>query len=104
MTWLLLSIAYLALAFVCNSLLVRLPIKGNFVFKFLGCGVVFWLALAVHLLVLDGATPASLAGLLLFAFCWELNIFLFATISRSVSVGLLLHLRAGSLTSDEIQR
>jgi hypothetical protein len=104
MVWLLLSVAYLAAAVVVYAFVARLPLRGNFLFKFLGCGAVFWLALAAHELQLEGPSLSTLSGLLLFAFGWELCIFLFALVSTSVSVGLLRRLRAGSLTADEITR
>lgn len=87
--WLLLVAIYFIFAIVSYSIVARLPLTVNFVFKFLGCGGLFWIVLSAHLLALNRPMVETLAGMLLFAFGWELLIFLFAMTSTSVSVGLL---------------
>ncbi len=104
MSWLLLTLTYLVVATASYAVLVRLGIGGNFVVKFVGCGFVFWSTLALHHILLGLSGSAIVAALLVFAFVWELNIFAFALISRSVSVGILMRLRERPLTLDEIQR
>ncbi|OAI39517.1 hypothetical protein AYO40_05645 [Planctomycetaceae bacterium SCGC AG-212-D15] len=93
---------YLSGAVLVHAMLVRLPIRGNSVAKYLGAGGAAALALTVHLLLVCGPGIKTFAALALFAFVSELYIFLFTMVASSVSVRLLLTLREGSRTTTEI--
>ncbi len=85
-----------------HALLVRTRLPGNSVAKFLAAGCPLGLALAVYLLAFHGLSVGACAALAAYAFACELYIFLFTMVTSSVSVKLLLSLRAGDLSAAEI--
>jgi len=100
--WFALAVAYIIAAVLAYGVVARLPLRSNFLFKFLACGGLFWVGLAIHEVAVYGATILTLAALLLFAFVWELYIFLFAMISTSVSVGLLRRVNQAPVSAEQI--
>lgn len=101
--WLAHSVLSLVGAIVAHGLASRL-LPGNVVAKFIGVGAIIGLALAGYEFTVFGLAPESVAAVLLYAFGCELYIFLFTLVSNSVSVGLLLALRAGTMSVDELEQ
>jgi hypothetical protein len=101
--WLAVTIGMYVIALLGAATLGRLRPRGNFLTRFLLCGGVAWVVLAVVDLAAGGLSVETLASLLLFAFVWELSIFMFALVSTSVSVGLLIRLRSGPRSYAELR-
>jgi len=70
-------------------------------FLLAGCAV--GAGLAGFLLQRSGLTAESLAALSSYAFACELYIFLFSSISSSISASLLYGLRSGALSATELE-
>ena len=94
---------YFPLAVAGHALLVRLPLRGTSVSKFLLAGGLAGLGLAVHLLLTSEVSVTTFAALAAFAFASELYTFLFTMIASSVSTRLPLTLRQGNRTTAEIE-
>ena len=101
--WLAVTIGVYVVALLSAATLGRLRPKDNFLTRFLLCGGLAWVMLAILELAIGGVSVETLASLLLFAFVWELSIFMFAFVSTSVSVGLLLRLRSGPRSYTELR-
>jgi hypothetical protein len=101
--WLTFTIAFFVCALAAVAILGRFRPGGNFLARFLLCGSVGWAALAIVGFALDGPSLETIAGLVLFAFAWELSIFLFAFVTTSVSVGLLVRLKKRRHSQSELR-
>jgi hypothetical protein len=93
----LLALLYFAVAVVLHAIWCRLPPRLSVVVRFVLVGGVTGLGLLVHLLVLNGPTHHTLAGLLVFALASELYIFVFTLIISSVSAIWLRRLYRGTI-------
>ena len=93
---------YFAVAIAGHAVLCRLPLRGNFVVKFLLVGGLLGVALGAHEVLSHGLAIEAWTALLLYAFACELYIFLFTLVSSSVSASLLIMLRTGSFTQMEL--
>jgi|SRR3990172_3332658 len=85
-----------------HAALCRLPVSGNNVAKFLGVGGLAGILLSTYLISVYGLALTTWAGLFLYMFLCELYIFSFTLVHSSVSASLLIALRAGALTDQEI--
>jgi hypothetical protein len=87
------------------SLICRLPVPGNTVFKFVGAGATSGLALVLLVVAKYGLSIEFIAAISLYSVLCELYIFLFTFVGSSVSISLLLALWKQKRMSDmEIQR
>ena len=68
---------YFAVAIAGHAVLCRLPLRGNFVVKFLLVGGLLGVALGAHEVLSHGLAIEAWTALLLYAFACELYIFLF---------------------------
>lgn len=100
--WLGLTLAAFALTFAFHALLCRVPLRLDFVAKAVVVAAAIGLSLAATLIARGGLGIETVAALLLYAFLFELYVFFFTLVSTSVSVALLLKLRTGALTPNEI--
>jgi hypothetical protein len=89
-------------AVVLHAVVVRLSLRGDAVTKFVAAGGVAGVGLLALLLLLDAPALIAVAAVVAFAFTCELYIFLFTLVGQSVSVRILLELRAGELRREEI--
>jgi DNA-binding HxlR family transcriptional regulator len=96
------AVPYFVAAVAGHALLTRTALPANAVVKFLCVGGPLGLGLALHVLALHGVGLAALATLAVYAFACELYIFLFTLVGSSVSVRLLLALRAGDRSGADI--
>lgn len=87
----------------CYALLVRAPLGGSSILKFLGAGSLLGVLLGVHLWFAGGEWLPAVAALAAYAFACELYLFLFTLAGTSVSVRLLLELRGGEQTRAELE-
>ena len=95
--WLLLAVAYFAVAVGLHGLVTRLPLRVSSVARYVGVGSACGLALGAHVVALYGLTTPAITALLLFALASEVYIFLFTLTMNSISATILLTLRAGAL-------
>jgi len=93
--WLGITVVIFVLALASTAAVGRLRPSGNFLVRFVTCGGLAWATLIGIEVAIGGMSVETVAALVLFAFAWELSIFLFAFVTTSVSVGLLVRLRAG---------
>ncbi len=100
--WAIWAVVYLCVAVAVHMVVCRLPMEWNIVAKFLGVGGFLGLSLVVHEIWLYGIRIEAISALLLYACLCELYIFLFALVSSSISVSLLIRLRSGDLTLKDI--
>jgi hypothetical protein len=95
--WIVLTLVAIAAAIAAHAALSRLPGPPlNMVTRFVVPGVPIGLALGGVLLVRGSTAIEVLAGLLGYALACEVYIFVYTMISSSVTVSLLLKLRAGA--------
>jgi len=88
-------------AVALHAALLRLPLRGDSVSRFVLAGGLVGLALG-WLVLFVAPTLAGLAGLVLYLFACELYTFLFTLVGTSVSVRILLTLHDGPATADQI--
>jgi hypothetical protein len=89
------------MAVAVHAIIVRLPVKGDSVTKFVLAGGALAIVLGL-LILLQAPTLAGLAALVAYAFACELYVFLFTLVGFSVSARILLTLRDGPRTAREI--
>ena len=95
--WALASVAAFLTSILGHALLRRVAPRTGSVSAFLLAGSLVGALLACELLRQVGATVETFAGLASYAFACELYIFLFSSISSSLSAAYLYHLRSGTL-------
>ena len=93
----LLAALYFGVVLVLHAVWCRASARPSVVVKLVGIGGLAGLGLLGHLLVLEGPTYRTLAGLLVYALGCELYIFLFTLIISSVSAIWLRRLYRGSI-------
>jgi hypothetical protein len=100
--WVVLVAAYTVLAVSLHGVVRRAApdINSVVVFAIVGAGV--GIALIAHLLLLHLPASEMWAVLVLYALACELYTFLFTLVMTSVSVGLLLALRNGSIVEADL--
>jgi hypothetical protein len=102
--WIISVFACFLMAVAGHVVLNRLVLLGGFVVKYLLCGGGLGIALVAQMLWRQGVALETWAALLLYACVSELYLFVCALVTSSVSVSLLIALRRGSLTRQEIDR
>jgi hypothetical protein len=100
--WLVVVAVYTALAVSLHALLRRIAHRINSVAVFVLIGGAVGIGLVVYLVVVDLPTSELWAVLVLYALACELYTFLFTLVMTSVSAGLLLTLRTGSIIETEL--
>ena len=98
--WALASFAAFLTSVVGHALLRRVAPRAGSVSAFLLVGSVLGALLAFELLRQWGAALETVAGLASYAFACELYIFLFSSVSSSLSAAFLYRLRSGTLPPD----
>lgn len=102
--WALLTGVFFGVALTAHALACRLFPERNRVILFLLAGGIVGMIMTVVLYLNYGWLPQAFAGVVVYAFCCELYIFLFASTLTSISANLLLRLSKGGMTHDEIAR
>lgn len=102
--WAGLALGAFAVAVFCHLILVRVSLPFSNVIRYLVAGGVIGGGLVLLLLLLYGISGEAVAGALIFAFLSELYIFFFTLVISSVSVSLMLYLRAGDMAEAEVSR
>jgi hypothetical protein len=97
--WILQTVAFFLLAIGVHVILCRLVRPEAALENFLFVGTLAGAALAVRVY---GSGVETVASLLVYAFACEFYIFLFSMVSSSISVSLLLTLRPGRVTDDQL--
>ena len=92
-----LAVAYFVAALALHTIWCRTAARPSVVVKFVAIGGVTGLALLGHLLVVEGLTYRTLAGLLVFGLASELYVFCFTLIISSVSAIWLRRLYRGGI-------
>ncbi len=93
---------YFLLSVAGHAVLRRAFVRLNSVSGFLVVGVAAGAALAIHEWLAYGVGVAALAALAAYACACELYLFLFTLVGTSISVRLLLTLRDGERTEQEL--
>lgn len=103
MIWLAGTLLLFVAALLGHALLSRMQMPPNIVLRFLlagsvvGVGLVWWLYDKYGI-----AAPQMWGGLLLYAFCCELYVFLFTLVISSISANLLINLFLRDMTDADI--
>jgi len=97
------AIPYFAAAVLIHALVVRVPIRGDSVRKFVAVGGLIAVLLGLHALVGFVSLRAGIAALVAYAFACELYLFLFTLAGSSVSVRLLRLLNDGPRRRTEME-
>lgn len=96
------GMGYLLLAIIAHCLLMRLPLPGSAVAKFVLAGTIIGTAFGIHGYILAGIDFSLVVGLLCYACGCELYLFLFTMITTSISANILCLLLTGSQTKEKI--
>jgi hypothetical protein len=102
--WLAASIAFLAAAIVAHAVARRIASGFSSIVSFLVVGSLVGAGLVVFVFDRWGTDIASWSAILVYAFACEVYMFLFTSVGGSISASLLYQLRAGVLSSAEVDR
>jgi hypothetical protein len=94
--WLVVALAHVLVAVAVHLIGIRLPLGLRSVPLFVVVGLIVGGALGLTLLIVFGVSSQTFAGLMVYAFASELYLFFFTLVLSSVSVSILLRLRAGA--------
>jgi hypothetical protein len=90
--------AWFLMAVLGHMVLMRMPVRGSSVARFVGAAGLAAIGLAVCVGI---STWASIAALAAYAFACEFYVFLFTLVVSSVSVRILFLLQSGARRADE---
>ena len=102
--WFVAGLASFGLSVLAHVIVCRTRIALNGVFKFVVVAMPMGALLTILLLKVYGVSLESWASLLLYALLCELYVFTFTMVGSSVSVSILMRLRAGGRSIEEIER
>ena len=102
--WILVTILFLVATLLLHGAICRLVPERNRVIVFVLTGGVLGISLVVTLHLYFERASQVLAGTVMYAFCCEMYIFLFASTLTSISANLLLRLSERSMTYEEVTR
>ena len=102
--WMVAAVACFLISIVAHNVLTHRRPSINIVLGFISVSTLAGIVLLLTLFWAEGLTISAFAGLLLYGLECELYIFCFTLVSSSVSASILVRLRTGPHTDEDIEQ